>query len=95
MRLEAEFGTKEEYEEAVSLFGEPPCTVCVVQAACKRESSEKTYSWILNEVCTPMEIWINTVRKNLLRRQLAKIREDKVYREKVTERLLEIAKKQL
>jgi hypothetical protein len=96
MAFELEFNGKDVYEDIVDIFGGPPCSACLVQAMCKREqeSAGKTYSLILEEVCTPMEKWIDVVKHgNLLRKQIEKMREDEAYREKITGRLLEIAKK--
>ena len=93
MRFEAEFGSKADFDEIVELFGEPPCNTCLVQAMCKEKRSGEKYSWILMNVCDEMVKWCTTARDNLLRKQIEKLRNDEVYREKMTKSLLEIAKK--
>jgi hypothetical protein len=62
---------------------------------CKEEKVGDAYSWILKDVCNEMEEWCTTTRDNLFQKQIERSRNDNIYRDKMTERLLKIAKKHL
>ena len=61
-----DFGSKRALQKVVKLFGEPPCSACIVGPCCKEEyiiDKENSYFWTLDNCCPDMGDWIEKSSK--------------------------------